>query len=115
MNKLILAAGLLFVGGFAIGDAANLNAIETVGFSGSSDDTTAAISVPEGTSADACKVGFRRAEEAYKVAMKEAKKKHEMAVRVKNACLKQAQTEAKKEKRSRETLKPTPSATSSVQ
>lgn len=109
MNKILIAGALMFLGGFLLADTANLNLVASInGATASAERKTARSSVtpfPGANTADACKVAFKDAEEVYKLAVKTAKEKRDMAVRAKNLCM-QKINEARKS--------PTPTPTSTV-
>ena len=111
MNKILIAGVLMFVGGFALADAANLDLLADVGRASSSASTKKQVRAsvtpfPGANTKDACNVAFRQAEEAYKVATRIAKEKRDLAVRAKNACLKKVSDIRK--------ATPTPTSTSAV-
>jgi len=83
----------MFVGGFALADAANLDLMAQIGSGSDSgsvrkDTRTSITAFPGAYTDEACKVEFKKAEATYKVAIRTAKEKRDMAVRAKNVCLK---------------------------
>ena len=103
-NKILFAGILMFVGGFLLADAANLELMAQIrGVENKKDLRDSATAFP-GTSAEVCKVEFKKAEEAYKLAVRAAKDKRDLAIRAKNRCLQQV-------KDARTSVSPSPTVT----
>ena len=75
-----------------LADAANLNLLADIGSASESGPTrkpprASVTPFPGANSKEVCNVAFRQAEDSYKVAIRAAKEKRDMAVRAKNLCL----------------------------
>ena len=101
-NKILFASVLMFVGGFMLADAANLELLAQIGGEKKDKKPSTSVRAFPGATAEACKVEFKKAEEIYKVTVRTAKEKRELAVRAKNLCLQNV-------KDARKSVSPSPS------
>lgn len=105
-NKILIAGVLLFAGGFMLADASGLDLLANIASSSSRGDERRAIRASvtpfPGTTAEACRDGFKKAEDVYKKEIRAAKDKRDLAVHAKNLCIQKVN----------ETRRPSPTPTS---
>lgn len=106
MNKIFIAGVLMFIGGFAIADAANMNLLAEIGSPSHGEirkQALASVTPFPATTVSACKAEAKKAEDAYKLALQTAKEKRDMANRARMLCIRKV-NEAHK------SVKPSPTA-----
>ena len=94
----------MFVGGFLLADASNLDLMAQIGDGVGRKDNRVSVTPFPGATAQACKVEFKKAEDEYKIAVRAAKDKRDLAVRAKNLCI-------QKINEARKSVSPRPSST----